>query len=545
MMTRCFATVLLLSLVAPALHGQQSAVPDAARQAGDRISAANLAKDLDFLASDALKGRNTPSPGFDTAAQFIVDRLKKAGVEPAGDDGTFLQHYTMREASVDTDTAAIDIAGRRFAFGDDFVMRAFAGPVSGSLPVVYVGHGWTVPGQKIDPFAGVDVKGKIVLAHGPRALPKGVDIPLIGRVNVGASTVFAEAHRRGAAAVMMIAQASALEGWAQARTQNTTQRELQPIVPSAYAALPITVVMVTPKVAEALMAGERVDGPTLVTRADAQDYPASFQLSKSIALTIPAKTTTDHRPYNVVAILRGSDPVLRNEYVVIESHLDGAVGARMVNGDDIYNSADDNASGSAGNLAIAESLAAGPRPKRSIVFVWDSGEERGLWGTRYFVHKPPVPLDRIVAEINVDMIGANRAPGFTDVDEPRTTGPNEVYLIGPGVMSPRVSALLDAVNKAYLNLRFNRDHDTPESEFFYPRSDAGPFIERGILAIGFTTGIHARYHLPSDEARFLDPNKMEAIARTVLVSAWVLADMAERPGIEKPLPPTVPDYRPR
>jgi hypothetical protein len=545
MMIRRLAIVLLLSLTAPALHGQQQTLPDAARTAAERITAAKLAKDLDYLASDELKGRNTPSPGFDRAAGFITGRLGAAGLEPAGDKGTFLQHYTMRESAVDTDAAAIEIGGRRFAFGDDFVMRAFAGPVSGSLPVVYAGHGWTVPGKSIDPFAGVDVKGKIVLVHGPRALPKGVDIPLIGRVNVGASPVFVEAHRRGAAAVMIIAQASALEGWTQARNQNTTQRELQPVVPSAYAAIPITAVMVTPKVAEALMSGEKVDGPTVIARADAQEYPESFQLSKSITLNLPAKTTTDHQPYNVVAILRGSDPVLRNEYVVIESHLDGAVGVRAVNGDDIYNSADDNATGSAANLSIAEALASGPRPKRSIIFVWDSGEERGLWGTRYFVHKPPVPLDRIVAEINVDMIGANRAPGSADVNEPRTTGPNEVYLIGPGVMSPRVSALLDATNKAFLNLKFNRDHDTSESEFFYPRSDAGPFIERGILAIGFTTGIHDRYHLPSDEARFLDPNKMEAIARTILASAWVLADLAERPRIENPLPPTVPDYRPR
>ena len=279
-----------------------------------------------------------------------------------------------------------------------------------TLPVVYVGHGWTVPGRSIDPFAGVDVKGKIVLAHGPRALPKGVDIPLIGRVNVGVSTVFQEAHRRGAAAVV-IAQASAL-----AQNQNTTQRELVPSVPSAYAALPVTSVMVAPQVTNALMAGERVEGAALTARAESQDYPESFQLTKPVAINLPAKTTTDHRPYNVVAILKGSDPVLSREYIVIESHLDGAVGTRAVNGDDIYNAADDNASGSAGTLAIAEALAAGPRPKRSIVFLWDSGEERGLWGTRFFVHRPPVPLEQIVAEINVDMIGANRAPGSPDAD---------------------------------------------------------------------------------------------------------------------------------
>ena len=544
-MMRGFATALVVTLFVPGLRGQQTALPEAARKAADSVTAAKLTKDLDFLSSDELKGRNTPSPGFDKAADYVAKRVKAAGLEPAGDGGTFFQHYTMRESTMDTDAAVVEIAGRRFIFGDDFVMRAFAGPVSGSLPVVYVGHGWTVPGKKIDPFAGVNVKGKIVLTHGPRPLPKGVDIPLIGRVNVGASTVFAEAHRRGAVAVMMIAQASALESWAQTRNQNTTQREIEPVVPSAYAAIPITSLMITPKVAEALMVGERVDGPSLVERAEGQDYPESFQLTKSVTLTMPAKTTTDLHPYNVVATLRGSDPVLRNEYLVMESHLDGAVGTRAVNGDDIYNAADDNGTGSASNLAIAEALAVGPRPKRSIIFLWDSGEERGLWGTRYFVSKPPVPLDRIVAEINVDMIGANRAVGSPDANEPRTTGPNEVYLIGPGVMSARASALLDAANASYLKLTFNRDHDSGDSEFFYPRSDAGPFIERGILAIGFTTGIHARYHLPSDEARFLDPAKMEAIARTILVSAWALADSADRPRIDKPLPAVVPDYKPR
>jgi hypothetical protein len=540
-MTKRVLVLLWLGVVG--LQAQPAGLPEPVRQAGERITAEGLARDLEYLSSDALKGRNTPSPGFDLAADFIASRLKKAGLEPAGDDGTFFQHYTMRESQVDTAAASIAIGGRRFRFGEDFVMRAFAGPVTGTLPVVYVGHGWTVPGRNIDPFAGVDVKGKIVLAHGPRALPKGVDIPLIGRVNVGASTVFAEAQRRGAAAVVFIAQASALENWAQVRDQNTTQRELSPIVPSAYAALPITSVMVAPAVTNALMAGERVDGVALAARAELQEYPESFQLTKSMAIDIPAKTMTDHRPYNVVAILKGSDPVLGREYLAIESHLDGAVGTRAVNGDAIYNAADDNASGSAGTLAIAEALAAGPRPKRSVIFLWDSGEERGLWGTRFFVHRPPVPLEEIIAEINVDMIGANRAPGSPDADAAGTTGPNEVYLIGPGVLSVSVDALLESVNRSYLNLRFNRDHDRGDSEFFYPRSDAGPFLERGILTIGFTTGMHARYHGPADEARFLDSRKMQAIARTIFALAWTLADSSERPRIDKPMPAIVPNYK--
>jgi hypothetical protein len=141
------------------------------------------------------------------------------------------------------------------------------------------------------------------------------------------------------------------------------------------------------------------------------------------------------------------------------------------------------------------------------------------------------------------MIGANRAPGSPDANEPGTTGPNEVYVIGPRVLSRRADALLEAVNADYLKLRLNRDHDRSDTEFFYPRSDAGPFLERRILTIGFTTGIHARYHLPSDEARFLDSGKMEAIARTIYALTWTLANTSERPRIENPLPAVVPDYR--
>ena len=166
-----------------------------------------------------------------------------------------------------------------------------------------------------------------------------------------------------------------------------------------------------------------------------------------------------------------------------------------------------------------------------------------MWGTRYFVSRPPVPLDRIVAEINVDMIGANRAPGSPDADAAGATGPNEVYMVGPGVLSSSVDELLNGVNQGFLKLRINRDRDRADRESFYPRTDAGPFLERGILAIGLTTGTHARYHLPSDEARFLDPRKMEAIARTIYAFAWTLADAAERPKMDKPMPAIVPDYR--
>jgi len=542
-MRRAHLPVLVFVVLAAWIaHAQDRLLPDAVHVTANRITAEQLKRDLDFLASDELLGRNTPSPGFDKAADYIVRRLEKAGLKPLGDQGTFYQRYEMHESRVDTAAAFLEIAGKRLAFGTDFVVRSFASPLSGSLPVVYVGHGWVIPSKGIDPYAGIDVKGKLVLAHGPRALPKDVELQQIGRVTVGATNVVAEAARRGAAGVILIPQAVTPEQWTSMRGQNLTRKELVPGVPSAYAGAPTTSVLVSRAAAEALLAGERIAGDELLRRGEASDYPASFQLDKSVTLTLPASATV-HRPYNVVALVEGSDPVLESEYITIESHLDGAVGTRTVDGDRIYNSADDNASGSAANLAIAELMMAGPRPKRSLIFIWDSGEEQGLWGTRHFVGNPPVPLDRIVAHINIDMIGATRRPGSPDASEHRVTGPNEVRLIGPGVLSTTADALLERVNREYLKLDFDRQWDSADSEFFYPRTDAGPFLERGILTIGFTTGIHDRYHLPADEAQALDPRKMEAIARTVFASVWVLADAAERPRIDKPIPATVPRYR--
>ena len=531
-------------LVASAfLDAQRAGLPAPARAAAEAISAEQLAWDLAVLAADDNRGRNTPSPGFDAAADYIAARLSKAGLRPAGDHGTFRQHYEMQESRVDTDGAALEIAGRRFAFGREFAMRSLAVALDAELPVVYVGHGWVIPERKIDPYAGVDVRGKLVLAHGPRALPKGVEVQQIGRVSVGAATPLVAAAERGAAGVLFITQASELVRWDEIKSANLVRRELDPPVPSAYAALPITSVLLAPPATQALLEGEQLDGVTALALGDRADYPASFQLKKPVRLRVPVAARTVYRPYNLVALLDGSDPQLKDQAITVFAHLDGAVGTRGVDGDAVYNSADDNASGSAALLSIAEQLAAAPRPKRTIVFVWDSGEEQGLWGTRWFVHSPPVPLSQIVAHFNVDMIGASRRPGSADSASAGVTERGEVFLIGPRVLSQQVALLLDRWNDDYQKLRFNREHDRWDSEFFYPRTDAGPFLERGILTIGFTTGIHNRYHLPADEARALDPVQVHAVARTVLASLWMLADAAERPRIDQPIPQTVPRHK--
>jgi hypothetical protein len=538
-LTRLALIPVLAVVVAAA---EQRILPDDVRAAAERISAEQLAWDVAYLASDELRGRNTPSPGFDQAAAYIEARLRRAGLEPLGDEGGYRQHYDLHELRVDTDLTVLEVDGQRFRFGDDFLLRSFAGPLDVSVPVVYVGHGWAVPGRAIDPYAGLDVRGKLVLAHGPRALPKDVEIRQIGRVSPDARSVLVEAERQGAAGVLFITQASELLRWDEIRGANTVRRELDPPVPSAYAALQVTSVLLAPQVTRALLEGERIEGPDALLYGQTGEYPESFELRKRVTLRVPVSSRTIHRPYNIVARLPGRDQGV-NESITVEAHLDGAVGTRVVDGDAIYNSADDNASGSAAMLAIAEQMMHAPRPRRSVIFIWDSGEEQGLWGTRWFVHAPPVPLAQVAAHVNIDMIGASRRPGSADAESEGVTEPHEVFVIGPGVLSAGADALLTRVNDEYLKMRFNRAHDRAESEFFYPRTDAGPFLERGVLTIGFTTGIHDRYHLPSDQARFLDPVQMHAVARTAFASVWALADAEERPRIDRSIPPTVPRYR--
>ena len=507
-----------------------------ARAAADRITVDQVRADLEFLASDALKGRNTPSPGFDAAAEYIEKRLTRAGVKPFGNAGTFRQDYIMREATLTASDAALTIGGDTFKLGEEFALRGFAGGLmTEPSRAVYVGHGWTADG--IDPYAGLDVKGKVVVVHAQNARPRDSKIQQLGRVTVGGTSPVVEAERRGALAVLYLFSSEPQRGGPGRGGQPPVRRELEPGVPSAYAAPRITAIQLGEAATRALLAGTRVDAAGLAEMTKAQNYPASFEMPVRVTIRLPAKSVA-HRPFNVVGLVEGTDPVLKDQYIVVQSHLDGAVGTRAVENDDIYNSADDNATGSAANISLAEQMMSA-RPRRSIIFVWDSGEEQGLWGTRQFVSTPPVPLEKIVAMINIDMIGADRAPTSADANEQRVTAPNEVFLIGPGPLSDRVSRLIDDVNEQYLKLTLNRSHDTPDSEFFYPRTDAGPYLERGILTIGFTTGIHDRYHLPADEARFLDAAKVTAIAKTVFAVVHALATTDQRPSIDKPLPPSV------
>jgi len=241
---------------------------------------------------------------------------------------------------------------------------------------------------------------------------------------------------------------------------------------------------------------------------------------------------------NVVAIYEGSDPALKQEYVALGAHYDH-IGLATAGTDRINNGADDDGSGTVALLNMAEALVrGGVRTKRSWIFVWHAGEEKGLWGSRYFVEHPTVPLDRIVVQLNVDMIGRSKKPGDQAGANGSLTGPNEIYVIGSKMMSSTLGALSERVNKDYLDLSFNYKYDEPSdpNRFFF-RSDHYNYAKKGVPIIFYFDGVHQDYHRASDEIAAIDFAKMERVARTIYATAYAIADQSGRPAVDRKLPP--------
>jgi len=241
---------------------------------------------------------------------------------------------------------------------------------------------------------------------------------------------------------------------------------------------------------------------------------------------------------NVVAVWEGGDAVLKNEYVAVGAHYDHIGICAPGTADPICNGADDDGSGTTALLGMAEAIShAKQRPKRSVLFVWHCGEEKGLWGSRYFTEYPTIPLTQIVTQLNIDMIGRSKKDGDTDPRNKDLSGPNQIYVIGSKMMSTELGELTEAVNKSFLNLQFDYRYDDPNdpNRFFF-RSDHYNYARKGIPIVFFFDGVHEDYHRPGDEPQKIDYVKMQNVARTVYMMLWKVANRATRVKVDKQLP---------
>ena len=504
----------------------------------ETISASLLKSYLSFIASDEMEGRDTPSRGLDTTAKFIAMNLERWGFKPAGDEATYFQKIALRRDQLDPAKSSAEINGQKFNFGDDFLPNPVAGTLTG--PLVFAGSGWVVKSKNIDSYQGVDVKGKIVVVVG-QGFPKGITrADLTGTMGVDWSNPALYAQQHGAKGVLALPDATVTQNWEQQR-----QRALQPARASVekFQAQnnnpPVTTVLLSTKMANALLAGEKYDAATLIARAQAAEQVPAFDLSTNKNVNITVAVKPDHPiTQNIVAVWEGADPILKNEYVALGAHYDHIGICAPGTADPICNGADDDGSGTTALLGMAEAIShAKQRPKRSVLFVWHCGEEKGLWGSRYFTDYPTIRLTQIVTQLNIDMIGRSKKDGDTDARNANLSGPNQIYVIGSKMMSTELGELTAAVNKSYLNLQFDYRYDDPnDTNRFFFRSDHYNYARKGIPIVFFFDGVHEDYHRPGDEPQKIDYAKMEKVARTIYLMLWEVANRPARVKVDKQLP---------
>ena len=472
--------------------------------------------------------------------------------------------------------------------------------------MVFAGNGYVINKTKTNPYEGLDVKGKVIVVAGlpaelaaqaatagrggrggrggdaaaPAAAgdaapapaanaPGGVPANPLGEACTDFLTPEQYAAKNGALAVVTIANFQQLSTMANPNAAGAfggfggggraglngptyTVPKLQasqacPSSPGITAGLSMT---------NAIFQGEKLGAQQVFYGAGANAKQESFELTpaKKIALKVALKTEENHAE-NVVGILEGSDPVLKNEYVVISGHLDHiGLAAPLPDGHNVNNGADDDGSGSAGLLALArayaEGAAKGIRPKRSIIFAWLAGEEKGLWGSQYMTQYPFIDLSKVVANLNMDMIGRTKGPGYTDSDPTHVlVEPNEILVVGPNISSDDLEKTIETVNDGYLKMKLNHFYDAtapdathdnlgpqPRGQRIFYRSDHYNFAKMGIPIAFFTTGLHPDYHRATDTPDKIDYKQMQTVARTMGAVGWVLATQPGRPGLNAKLP---------
>jgi hypothetical protein len=462
---------------------------DDAVRAAASITAPALRARVEYLAGDALRGRQTPGPGLEEAAAYLQRELRAWGLDPAGEDGTYVQRFAYRTGRLDAAGSWMRVGGETLVPGRDFFVIPAAAPEAAG-PLVFAGRAEDAAG-----VAAGALQGAVAVFD----LPGRPD----GRWDRLAGEALSAAERGGAVAAVLVLDPALATGQVAAFAGEVAAMEG-----------PLPLFGVRHEAAARVLPAPGTSLAELRGRAAEPGF-APHPLGGARAVLRAPRVVTESRPPNVAALLRGSDPRLRDSYVVVTAHFDHVgVGAPDARGDSIYNGADDNASGTAALLEVARALASLPeRPARSVLFLAVSGEEHGLLGSRHFAEHPTLPREAIVANVNLDMIGRN--------------APDTLYAVGFDFSTLGARAARTAEAHPALGLRVVPD-PRPGQRFFQ-RSDHYSFARKGIPALGLTTGLHPDYHRPSDHADRVDADKQARIARLVLLLVHDLANDPARP----------------
>ncbi len=489
---RAFRTAALILTVAvrPLVAQTASAVDRGAAS----ITAADVSRRVGIIADDSMLGRDTPSRGLELTARYVADQFRAFGLKPAGDGGGWLQRYPITRRRFDTDSSRVTLAApgvrvvARFDRTAHFLQGRVANqPVTG--PVVLVGGGMDAETVK-----RMDVKDRIVLYAADVAAPARERTTQVARA----------LRLAGAKALLLLVHLPAAD-FATRASRTPPSRITVDLRLTSPPLVELSEEAVTPalRAARVDLAAVRADTAPVYRSLPALSATVALRDSVLQALSAP----------NTVGVLEGRDPVLRRQYLVFSAHMDH-IGVTPGQADSINNGADDDGSGTTGVIELAEAFSRpGARPKRSIIFLTVSGEEKGLWGSRYFSEHPPVPIGHIVADLNMDMIGRN----WRDT------------IVAIGREHSDLGTTLARVNAAHPELGMTAIDDRWPQERFYFRSDHYNFARKGVPILFFFNGVHPDYHRVTDSPDKIDSEKESRILRLIYYLGQAVGNAAERP----------------
>lgn len=503
LLSACAAFVSAAPLAAQGGPRQPSAT--AVRAAVETITEADFRRRLAVIADDSMRGRATPSPELEKTAAYIADAFRRFGLRPAGDSGTFIQRYPIQRTQPDSASALVATGNGvevRWALGTDLA------PIEGGLPDGFAGAPVVLmaglPANDDRPFGDVDVRGAVIV----QVLPLSAQSQqgrLLGAV--------AKAAAGGARAWVLLFNLPARFIAARARDALAPQYE----VPGLAGLIPLPLLLMRDSSAADVL---RAAGEDLLALRDTALH--AVRPLRGVTMSVHGESRVAERTSapNVVGILEGSDPRLKNEFVVVSGHMDhvgvagGGEGCAAQGADSICNGADDDGSGTIGVVELAQAFAQlRPRPLRSIIFLTVSGEERGLWGSAWYVAHPERPLARTVADLHMDMIGRNWRDSIAVVGKEHST----------------IGAAVDRVNAAHPELGM-RLVDDPWHGQFYMQSDHYSFARGGVPAIFLFNGVHNELHTPKDEMGLIDAEKAARIMRMAFYLTLDVANTAAAPA---------------
>jgi len=483
--------VLCVIITACGRQAEQSAI--------ESITADELYTHLKFISSDDFMGRDTPSPELKMAARYLATQVESYGFKPLTADGSYLQRIPLETVAVSAADSRLRVGTRTFRFPADFGGRiTTAGTFSGE--VVFVGFGVSAPDVGWDDYGEVDLAGKVVVMLEGR-LPEDHELMQDqNRRNIWMRS-FVPRQKDAAMVLTVIGEESEREMARGGRTfpvsRRTTMVDQGGEGAQRGQRSSFMQVEIRHHVATEILGVSRDELSEMISMiGEGRQVPRRTYPGRRVEITIGLDREEDHTQ-NVVAVLEGTDPELKNEYVLFGSHYDH-VGAR---GGQIYNGADDDGSGTVAMLEIAEAMAV-ERPKRSVVMVWHTGEEKGLWGARHFVSNGPIPLENISVQIQMDMLSRNE--------------PDSIYVIGTHFLSSELDQISKDVARRleliHLSNRYN-DPDMPGN--YHSQSDHYAYHVVGIPAIFYFCGIHDDLHQPTDTIEKCDMDKLERVTKLV------------------------------